>query len=234
MIRRELAAVCRDYLPLVLLSAAAIGLELGRRHFDRAPVYSFLVFNLQLAWIPAVLSVAARLLSARWPRAPWIVLGLLALPWLAFFPNAPYLVTDLVNLKWDNGAPRWYEVALLSSFGWAGLFVGFASLRDMHDLVGRRAGPARSRIVGWSFAIAVLLLSAFGIYLGRELRWNSWDILADPAALLADLLEHVRRPHAHPRAWAMTAVFGTLLGLAYLAYRSVRGASSAGVTSKAG
>src|SRR5262245_13804939 len=80
--------------------------------------HAFLLFNLGLAWLPAVAALAAYALARG--RSP-SVLGLLvacAAVWLLFLPNAPYLVTDLVHLQPRPGVPFWYDVILLSTFAW--------------------------------------------------------------------------------------------------------------------
>jgi uncharacterized membrane protein len=66
--------------------------------------------------------------------------------------------------------------------------------------------------IAWAAAIAVLGLSSFGIYLGRVLRWNSWDVIANPS-ILSDLRPVV----VEPRAIAMTILLSGFLTLSYLA-----------------
>ena len=39
--------------------------------------------------------------------------------------------------------------------------------------------------------LVVLGLSSFGVYIGRFLRWNSWDLLLNPTILLRDLADHL-------------------------------------------
>ncbi len=91
--------------------------------------------------------------------------------WLVFFPNAPYIITDLLHLSAQDGVPVWYDLILLSAFAWTGAMLGMISLGLMHVLVARVAGGAWS----WIFVLGVLMLSGFGVYLGRFPRWNSWD-----------------------------------------------------------
>jgi len=60
-------------------------------------------------------------------------------------------------------------------------------------------------------AVGALGLASFGVYLGRVLRWNSWDVLTDPR-LLADLDGIL----VDPRALAMTILLSGFLTLSYL------------------
>jgi uncharacterized membrane protein len=69
---------------------------------------------------------------------------------------------------------------------------------------------------GWLFALGGLLASGFGIYVGRFLRWNSWDILTNPFSLARELGHHILLPWEHPRTWGVTLVLGGLLGLMYI------------------
>lgn len=174
-------------------------------------VYRFLAWNLFLAWIPLFAALLASSL-ARYPRWSWPLVGLLSLVWLLFFPNAPYIVTDLMHLQPRQGVPLWYDLIMLLSFAWNGLIVGFASLRMMQTLVQQWMGD----FSGWLFALGTLTLSGFGIYLGRFLRWNSWDLLTEPRGVAYDILSRVANPADHPGTVAVTVLYASFLVLAYV------------------
>jgi uncharacterized membrane protein len=173
--------------------------------------FAFLGWNLVLALIPlGASSLLSRLDRRRSPRLALLAVGAV---WLLFLPNAPYILTDLFHFRARPPVPTWFDLALLLSFAGTGLLAGYLSLAEVHRVVAGRIGPR----VAWAGAIGVLFLSAFGIYLGRYLRYNSWEILTAPERLLADVIAPVLDPMAHPRAVAVTAVFGGLLTLGYLA-----------------
>ena len=73
-------------------------------------------------------------------------------------------------------------------------------------------------------AISVVLMFAgsFGIYIGRYLRWNSWDILTSPFQLLYDIGDRFVNPFAHPRTWGMTLLMGVFLNILYFSFRLIR------------
>ncbi|MBF9237386.1 DUF1361 domain-containing protein [Hymenobacter sp. BT683] len=202
----------RRRLPLFFVLALSLGLSFvligGRVLLTGKLQFIFLLWNLFLAALPFCLS-AALSLAANPPR-PWLIL-LVGAVWLLFFPNAPYLVTDLFHLEIRPGVPYWYDLALILSCSWNGLMLAYASLLDMHTLVQRRLG----RWPGWVFATVALLLSSFGIYLGRYLRFNSWDILANPLTLFYDILNRLVNPFSYPRTWGVTVVFGVFLLIGY-------------------
>jgi len=78
----------------------------------------------------------------------------------------------------------------------------------------------RRRLWNWQASIVVglvLLLCSFAIYLGRYLRWNSWDVLANPAGLIFDASEPFVTPGAHPQAFTTTLMFFVLLVSIYAA-----------------
>ena len=102
----------------------------------------------------------------------------LAALWLLFLPNAPYLLTDLIHLGSRDDAPLWFDLVLFSAFAWTGAFLGFLSIYLMQVVVRRTHGA----LLGWALVGGSLLASGFGIYLGRSLRWNSWDFVTSPGA----------------------------------------------------
>ena len=179
----------------------------GRVWRSHQLTYAFLAWNLFLAVIPAV--AGAFVLTARTTavRLTW------AIVWLLFLPNAPYIVTDFVHLVPRPPIPLWYDVALLLSCAGTGLLLGYSSVADIQDAVTQRFGAA----TGWMTAIAALLLSGFGVYLGRFLRWNSWDPIANPAELLNRLGGYGLNPLSHPRTVAVTFVYGVCFALGYAA-----------------
>lgn len=178
--------------------------------------YSFLIWNLFLAGLPYVVSsyvynrTENKLLKIK--QVPLLLL------WLLFLPNAPYILTDLFHLEPKGNIPEWYDLMLILSFALNGLVLGLMSLLQVHDLIENRFGKAS----GFVFALVACLLCAFGVYLGRFLRFNSWDIISNPSPLFHDLFSSIKEPQNHGRRWGMTFVMGTMLFMLYSLFRSLR------------
>ncbi|HMC98714.1 MAG TPA: DUF1361 domain-containing protein, partial [Ferruginibacter sp.] len=69
----------------------------------------------------------------------------------------------------------------------------------------------------WMPAVLLLIifLGSFGVYLGRFLRWNSWDIIRHPFSLLWTISEKFIHPVEHVRTWGMTGILTVLFYLMY-------------------
>jgi len=172
--------------------------------------YAFLVWNIFLAWIP--LGLAHTATAFAWKRK-YIILSVpcAAILWLIFFPNAPYILTDLQHLGYPKpGVPVWFDVLLIIWFAWTGLLLGMVSLLLMQDIVRREFG----RISGWLFVCAVGLLASLGIYIGRFLRWNSWDLFFNPLVRLTEFLQYASHPSL--QAIVFISVFSTFFIFFYV------------------
>ena len=202
----------RTRLTLLFVLAASLALSLllvvGRALLAHQPIFLFMVWNLFLAVLPFGLSTL--LGTAQGPLRARVLVPAGA-AWLLFFPNAPYIITDLYHLHARPGVPLWYDLALYVSCAWNGLMLAYASLSDMQRLVQQRLGFW----VGWVFAAVALLLSGFGVYLGRYMRFNSWDVLTNPLTLFYDILNRLLHPFSFPGTWGVTLVFGLFLLVGY-------------------
>lgn len=189
--------------PTITHSALALAMLAARVLRTSTLDLAFLAWNLALAWAPLALAVLAERLS-RTSREATLAIGA---AWWLFFPNAIYLVTDLVYAGGGRGVLRWYDAAMLGAFAFAGASLAIASLERMRAMVAARSGEWPS----WLFAAAVWLSSGVGVWLGRVRRWNSWDALTRPEAVLRDLAELVIAPRANAAAWVVACVFAALL-----------------------
>ena len=168
--------------------------------------FFFLYWNLFLAAIPFVAAeVFAR---AKWRLVRWPAFVV----WLLFLPNAPYIVTDFIHLRARPPIPLWYDVLLLISCAGTGLLLGYGSVMIVQNAIARRWSVR----MGWLVAAVSLVLSAFGIYLGRFVRFNSWEVVTDPMPLFADIAHRLMNPLDHPRTFAVTILYGVALLLGYL------------------
>ncbi|GAA4108133.1 hypothetical protein GCM10022393_03930 [Aquimarina addita] len=131
--------------------------------------------------------------------------------WLVFLPNSPYILTDLQHIRISSLQSIWFDVLLIVSFAINGLIVGFASLRIMQQLL----CDYFSKKVTYIITYTVLLLCGFGIYLGRVLRWNSWDIVNNPMGILGDIAQRILFPMNHINTWSFTIGFGGFLIITY-------------------
>lgn len=186
---------------LALASLTDLILLAGRLVVAGKPYYSFLAWNLILAWVPLVFACVACVRLGRGQGRRWLVLLCLC-GWFFFFPNASYIVTDLLHLKTRPPIPRWYDLILISAFAWTGLILGCCSLFLMHTRVRERFGAT----LGWAFVVLMMGLAAFGIYLGRFLRWNSWDVISHPFGLAMEVVR-VSDPVSNPEMAAFSLTF---------------------------
>lgn len=190
---------------LALATLWCLLLLAGRIVFTGLAQYQFLVWNLFLAAIPLFWS---RRLSASQTAARFWGCAFL---WLLFFPNAPYVVTDLIHLhrKSHPAIPVWYDVGMLGNFAAVALIFGLVSLRQVHSALEQRISPLSATLL----VTAAAFLAGFGIYLGRFLRWNSWDIVTRPWLLAGDIADRLMNPFDHPRTWVVTLMFGGMIAL---------------------
>lgn len=171
-----------------------------------------LLWNLFLAALPLLWGSAFR--TAVRGRHQAIALFFFGL-WLLFLPNAPYILTDLIHLGPRPNMPVWYFLAMLLSCAGTGTLLGYLSLLDVHQIVEQKFG----KIAGWAVADGALLLCGFGIYLGRFLRWNSWDLLTNPTLLLRGMVVQFFDSGPFPHPLPVTLIFGVGLILGYAAIR---------------
>lgn len=180
---------------LLFLSFAGGIMLVFRKMFFGSTRYNFLLWNLFLAWIPLLVSLLINYLyvNNRPGLSRFTSLFLLSMVWIGFYPNAPYIITDfvhlsgiqyyLINVGYSMNAIIWYDFILVALFILTGFLTGFVSLYLVHMLITDKF----NKIVGWLFSIFILFLSAFGVYLGRFIRWNSWDIVFTPHILAKSL-----------------------------------------------
>jgi len=200
--------------------------------------YRYLVWNLVLAAAPYAIAALGISILARMPRGPGraaagpgrpgrsdggraFVAWATALAWLVFFPNAPYIFTDfihLINKTYLRAAPSewvslnallWYDLLMNAAFAFTGHFIGLVSMwlvrSSYAEIWGERAAKA--------LVAAAILLSGFGVYLGRFSGLNTWDIVFNPRKVLGEAAEAT----ADPRAALFSAGFSLFILFTYAA-----------------
>jgi uncharacterized membrane protein len=190
-------------------------LVIGRIAYTGQLTFIFLVWNLFLAYVPYVLSTWLQYkpgwLENRWKFAAAFIC------WLLFIPNSFYIITDLYHLHIYSNMPVWYELALILSFAWNGLLLGILSVRQMERMV-RLHFNYRNELL---FVYPIMWLNAFGVYIGRYLRFNSWDIIASPFGLMLDIADIMLHPIAYKSAWGMVFCYSFLMSFIYITVKKL-------------
>lgn len=181
-------------------------------------LFGFMIWNLFLAYIPYALtswmSTRPQGISRRTFFIP------LALVWLLFIPNSFYILTDLFHLPGQNdggSVPAWYDLALILSFAWNGLLLGVLSVRQMEKFL-LKGSSVREELL---FLYPVMWLNALGVYIGRYLRYNSWDVIKNPFELLDDIARMIIHPLRNQPAWDMILCFSILMTLIYVMMKRI-------------
>ncbi|WP_439584647.1 DUF1361 domain-containing protein [Dyadobacter bucti] len=193
---------------LAFISGLAVTLLVFRILFHNWD-FIFLVWNLFLAWIPLIFIKWVWENESRKQLPFWLLAACLVV-WLLFFPNAPYIITDLKHLRSVPETMIWYDAILIFMFSVAGFLTGLYSIRIVHRIISRRWNQE----LAWVIVGISMVLSGFGVFLGRYGRWNSWDIVTQPGALARGIFSSMRDPLAIKH----TLAFSFVLMLLYFAF----------------
>lgn len=137
--------------------------------------YLGFVWNLILALLPYFF---AGLAVERIGVLRWVFFVL----WFVFFPNSLYIFTDYIHLP-EHPEMLHFDIVYISVMAIAGLFAGFASLEIIHGFWNKHF----HKRIAWMLVSGTFLISVFGVYVGRFLRFNSWDILSHPVTLIREI-----------------------------------------------
>jgi uncharacterized membrane protein len=155
--------------------------------FCTLPHSEWILWNLVLAFIPLVLAVWIFRKHSQWKRPLWWVFFL---TYAAFLPNAPYLLTDIIHtidvIRSDFSI--WSIVLVFIPVHFVAIVSGFQAYVVCLILQSRYlALNGQKRWVNLS-ELLTHALSAVGIFLGRFIRLNSWDVVTSPRDVIKSVL----------------------------------------------
>lgn len=147
----------------------------------------FLGWNMILATFAYFLSRFSMYLKLK--SASKILLFISSLLWLLFLPNTFYLLTDLIHFQnyeffreypnsYHEDLSNWLVFLHLTIGAFYGAKLGVTSVLNMES---NYAIKTKYRVL---VLFIIFLLSSIGIYIGRFIRLNSWDLFKIPSALL--------------------------------------------------
>ncbi len=207
---KRIAASNQLLTALVVSSLTSVFLYLISARYYGAGPFWYLNWNLFLAWLPLLfaLLLVKYLKDNLWVSWRGILLTLL---WLAFLPNSFYLISDLIHLSYTDYSQTLYYAIMIFSFSFNGLILGYISLYLLHKQLLKRL----KAISAHSWIAVVLALCSFAIYLGRYLRWSTWDVVLNPAGVLFDISDRIINPVAFGQTFQVTFMFFVLLTSIY-------------------
>jgi len=174
--------------------------------------YIFYAWNTFLAIVPVLFSRKLSMHSAIRFKTIILLCG-----WLLFFPNAPYIITDILHYMERPPVPFWYDLLIVMIATWNGLLLGFISLLQVEQFLAKNFKPFWVK----TSIIVSLLLCGYGVYLGRFLRFNSWDIIANPDDLFFASAHTIIHPHQSIKVWAFTFLFASMLSIIYFTIKQL-------------
>ncbi|HKP32897.1 MAG TPA: DUF1361 domain-containing protein [Chitinophagaceae bacterium] len=194
--------------------AFSVSFIIARIIYSGNLTFIFLIWNLFLGAIPYFITYylgkKPHLVNHKW-KFP-----LIFLVWLLFIPNSFYILTDLFHLG-QPIVPIWFDLALLISFAWNGLLLGVLSVREMEKYINEKFKLKNEMV----FLLPIMFLNALGIYVGRFLRFNSWDVISNPFALASDIIDLLIHPFSHKYPWAMIVCYSLLMSFFYITLKKI-------------
>jgi uncharacterized membrane protein len=205
-------------LALGFSTVVSLGLFIYSAWRNHSLLSDYLIWNLFLAWLPLVfairlIQVLRHKLWSSWEGLTWSVL------WIVFLPNSFYMISDFIHVQDVSPSNVLYDVFMFTSFIYTAVILGFSSLYLVHLRLRYRLSPTIANF----FVALILFTCSVGVYIGRDLRWNSWNLLTNPGGLLFDVSDRLEHPSAYPTMLLTIVSFFVLLVSMYgLIWRGIR------------
>lgn len=150
----------------------------------------WIVWNLFLAFIPLALSFWLFRRSSKRRSTLWW-LGFIV--FIAFLPNAAYLLTDIIHLieAIRAGYSIWITTLIFIPLHLFAILIGWEAY--VISIINQSRYLEKQGAGNFVLAseIATHALCAVGIYLGRFLRFNSWDFVTQPQVILTSTINNL-------------------------------------------
>jgi uncharacterized membrane protein len=192
------------YKQLLLLLTAVLVLWLVRVAATGTLRVGYLGWNMFLAGVPIIISELWSKFGARLKDMPRKIVGTMSsLLWVLFLPNAFYILTDFMHLNPDvlvnlrGNVPYRpsfymrgdglfvYDTMLIFIATIIGLYLGGLALNNAYNLVKK----LYQKSVAMYVVSVLIVLDSVAVYIGRFGRWNSWDAITQPLAVLVDFVQ---------------------------------------------
>ncbi len=213
------------FISVVLLNAFAFFTIKLRPRLFGVDLFKPMIKNFKLSLLPfAVIIVSTGIfvillyLSSYWDILRIVgqitfVIGMVV--WILLLPNSGYLITEL-NLTHRDGdkkpVPIWYDIVSMLSFALSGIINTLANIVIIQLIGIVIFDPAHITtkynlaLIATGFIINILV--SIGVYLGRTIRFNSWDIL-HITRFIKKLVDNFKKP-GEWRNFCLFVIFHTL------------------------
>lgn len=202
---------------ILILIILAVVLNVFRVFLFDKFSFIYLLWNIFLAFIPfAISSILLYFASNHKLKKSLFFIG--GIFWLLFIPNSPYIVTDLIHIGEIHAVPALYDSFLLFSSAWVGLLLGMYSIYHIEQILKMKY----SQKITSTIIVIIMLFISFGIYLGRFLRFNSWDIFERPLSFINGVGEVFSHSSNYIEAILYTALFLFFIIMSYNSWRTTQ------------
>lgn len=186
-------------------------------------LFIMLVWNVILASLPLFFMNQGLHSDKKWKMIVYLLL------WLVFFPNSIYMITDFIHLtneqmiwsvpvepysgldgtRYSMEIYQWSKLLAISLGAFYALLIGLESLSKLHDFIKIRKG----HLVAVISVVLTSIIASFGVFIGRFLRFNSWDI-ARPFNLMKEIFNSLTG-----FTLSFSVIYATFTLIAFILYR---------------
>ena len=211
--------ITNDIIPqeIFLLIALCLAFNLVRVTLFNSTSLLFILYDLFLGFLPFIIS-STLLWHVRHAKASSFKIIFGCMLWLIFFPNAPYLMTEFLHLNEEIVVPAWFDILLIFLCAWVGLEFAYSSVRHIEELMMQWC----SKLTVQLLIILVFFLSGIGIYLGRIIRLNSWNLLSSPKESIYLIMQILINKSYRLEFFYFTILFFIFMWGTYTAWRLKR------------
>ncbi|NVN96947.1 DUF1361 domain-containing protein [Candidatus Nomurabacteria bacterium] len=200
---------------IVYLLSLAVFLNILRIFLFGSTTFVYMFWNIFLASVPFFISL---FLLGRTNKdnitKPIFIIGFIF--WFLFLPNAPYVITDFIHLGRIHAVPVMYDMFLLFASASVSLLMGLYSIHHMEKMLLLKFTRKIANII----IIVTIFFASFGVYLGRYLRFNSWDLFISHNSLISSICKVFTQSNAYANVYGYTLLFFIFIYISYKSFQS--------------